>query len=123
MRDIIEQRAYEALLFVEAARADPDPYAAWHSASRGGQGGNLAQFNDSRVDTLLEEARAAPLIRRQELYDAFQEIFAQEVPSIPLYVSRAVYVQDADVSGVRLGQLAKPGDRFWQVQEWFLRTR
>ena len=123
VRDLIEQRDYEALLFVDSAGTDPDPYAAWHSDGAGGQGGNLAQFSNARVDALLTEARSAPLTRRKELYDEFQEIFAQEVPSIPLYVSRALYVQDADVSGVRIGQLAEPGDRFWQVQEWFLKTR
>ena len=123
VRDLIQQRDYEALLFVDAARTDPDPYAAWHSNGAGGEGGNLAQFRDVRVDAILAAARTAPLPRRKELYDEFQEIFAQEVPSIPLYVSRALYVQDADVSGVRVGQLAEPGDRFWQVQEWFLKTR
>ncbi len=123
VRDTIEQRDYEALLFVDAARPDPDPYAMWHSDARGGQGANLAQFSDARVDALLTEARSAPLTRRKQLYDEFQEIFAQEVPSIPLYVTRALYVQDADISGVRVGQLAEPGDRFWQVQEWFLKTR
>jgi peptide/nickel transport system substrate-binding protein len=123
VRDLIEQRDYDALLFVDAAKSDPDPYGAWHSAGSSGLGNNLAQFRDTRVDALLLEARSAPLTRREELYDEFQEIFAQEVPSIPLYVARALYVQDADVSGVRIGQLAEPGDRFWQVQEWFLKTR
>jgi peptide/nickel transport system substrate-binding protein len=123
VRDIIEQRNYEALLFVDSAHPDPDPYGAWHSSEAGGQGRNLAQFADSRVDEILSEARSAPNTRRKELYDEFQEIFAQEVPSIPLYVSRALYVQDANVSGVRVRQMADPGDRFWQVQEWFLKTR
>ncbi len=123
VRDTIEQRDYEALLFVEAAHPDPDPFSLWHSTGRGGQGGNLAQFSDTRVDALLTEARSSPLPRREELYDEFQEIFAQEVPSLPLYVSRALYVQDADVSGVRVGLLSEPGNRFWQVQQWFLKTR
>ena len=123
VRDTIEQRDYEALLFVEAAQPDPDPFSLWHSTGRGGQGGNLAQFSDTRVDALLTEARSSPLPRREELYDEFQEIFAQEVPSLPLYVSRALYVQDADVSGVRVGLLSEPGNRFWQVQQWFLKTR
>jgi peptide/nickel transport system substrate-binding protein len=123
VRDTIEQRAYQALLFVDVAGQDPDPYDTWHSSNRGGQGGNLAQYSDVRVDAILSEARTEPLTQRDALYEEFQEIFAQEVPAIPLYVSRALYVQDTDLSGVRLGQLAEPGDRFWQVQEWFLKTR
>ncbi|NIR32038.1 MAG: peptide ABC transporter substrate-binding protein, partial [Gammaproteobacteria bacterium] len=74
-------------------------------------------------DTILEQARGpVPRTRRAELYEEFQEIFAQEVPAIPLYVSTALYVQDTDLSGVRIGRLSQPGDRFWQVHEWFLET-
>ena len=123
VRDTIEQRDYEALLFVEAPQPDPDPFDMWHSVGRGGQGGNLAQFSDTRVDALLAEARSSPQTQRETLYDEFQEIFAQEVPSLPLYVSRALYVQDADISGVRVGLLSEPANRFWQVQQWFLKTR
>ena len=57
---------------------------------------------------ILEEARTlAPPTRRVELYREFQEIFAQEVPAIPLYVPTALYVQDASLSGVRIARLAR----------------
>jgi len=124
VRDLIEQRNYEAILFVDSGEADPDPYDAWHSTETGGRGDNLSLWSHSRVDALLDEARTiASPSRRVELYREFQEIFAQEVPAIPLYVSTALYVQDATLSGVRVGRLTLPGDRFWQVQEWFLKTR
>jgi peptide/nickel transport system substrate-binding protein len=124
VRDLIEQRDYEAVLFVDAAEADPDPYRAWHSDGRGGRGDNLSLWSNTRVDALLKEARTlAPPTRREELYREFQEVFAQEVPAIPLYVPTVIYVQDASLSGVRIGRLVQPGDRFWQVQEWFLKTR
>ena len=123
VRDTIEQRDYQALLFVEAVEADPDPSPAWHSNERDGQGGNLAQFSDERVDMLLTEALASSQPNRRALYREFQEIFAQEVPSIPLFLTRALYVQDAEIGGVRVGRVPEPGQRFWQVQEWFLETR
>ncbi|HWC29867.1 MAG TPA: peptide ABC transporter substrate-binding protein [Dehalococcoidia bacterium] len=124
VRDLIEQRDYEAVLFVDASESDPDPYAAWHSEGRGGRGDNLALWSNTRVDAILEEARGlASPTRREELYREFQEIFAQEIPAVPLYVPTVLYVQEASLSGVRIGRLAEPGDRFWQVQEWFLKTR
>jgi peptide/nickel transport system substrate-binding protein len=124
VRDLIEQRDYEAVLFVDASELDPDPYEAWGSDGRGGRGDNLSLWSNARVDAILEEARTlAPPTRRVELYREFQEIFAQEVPAIPLYVPTVLYVQDASLSGVRIARLVAPGDRFWQVQEWFLRTR
>jgi peptide/nickel transport system substrate-binding protein len=124
VRDLIEQRDYQALLFPNVVGADPDPYDAWHSASSSGRGANLSLFSNSRVDAILKEARElAPFTRRVQLYGEFQEIFAQELPAIPLYVSTALYVQNKSLSGVRIGRLVQPGDRFWQVQEWFLKTR
>jgi peptide/nickel transport system substrate-binding protein len=124
VRDLIEQRDYEAVVFVDPSEPDPDPYDAWHSSGQGGRGDNLSLWSNARVDTILQEAHTvAPPTRRTELYREFQEIFAQEVPAIPLYVPTVLYVQDASISGVRIARLAQPGDRFWQVQEWFLKTR
>lgn len=124
VRDILEPRSYEAALFVHAADADPDPYPAWHSTQTAAKAGNLALLNDDRVDRILQEARLnATTPRRAELYADFQELFAQEVPSIPLYASTALYVQGASLRGVRAGLLDGAGDRFWQVQQWYLKTR
>jgi peptide/nickel transport system substrate-binding protein len=122
VRDLIEAHRYEALLLTQAQSVDPDPFEQWHSAS-GSSSANLSGFFDRRVDGLLEEARKASFPRRKEIYESFQELFAQEVPAIPLYASTAYYVQSSDLQGVRVGLLTQPGDRFWQVQEWFLKKR
>ncbi len=124
VRDLLEPRSYEAALFVRGGGPDPDPYPAWHSTQTGAKGGNLSSLSDERIDRILEEARlSAPPQRRLELYAQFQELFAQEVPAIPLYASTALYVQSASLRGVRVGLLDTAGARFWQVQEWYLRTR
>jgi peptide/nickel transport system substrate-binding protein len=123
VRDLLDSREYEALLLTQAPAADPDPFAQWHSPSKDNPESNLVGFADQRVDALLEDGRAASYPRRKELYAAFQELFAQEVPAIPLYASIAYYVQSSTVEGVRAGLLIQPGDRFWQVQEWFLEKR
>ena len=102
---------------------DPDPYEQWHSSQATGSGANLTGFNNARVDAILEEARTVSQPKRKQLYQEFQEVFAQEVPAIPLYVSTAAYAQAADLQGVRVALLTEPGNRFWQVQEWYLRTR
>ena len=120
VRERIETGAFEALLFSQHAAADPDPFAAWHSAG----GANLTSFNDARVDALTEEARGlAQPSRRRELYREFQTAFAEAVPAIPLYVTGAQYIQKTALRGARPGRVASPGDRFWQVQEWYLNTR
>ncbi len=120
VRDLLDARQYEALLLTQSPAADPDPFAQWHSPSEDNSGANVSGLADRRIDTLLDEGRAATYPRRKELYESFQELFAQEVPAIPLYASTAYYVQSSTVHGVRAGLLSQPGDRFWQVQEWFL---
>jgi peptide/nickel transport system substrate-binding protein len=124
VRDFLEPRSYQAALFTTSAEPDPDPYDAWHSSQAFGKDGNLSSFDDARVDKLLAEGRGnARQMQRRDLYAQFQELFAQEVPSIPLYASYGVYVQSATVQGLRLRVVSSPGDRFWQVQEWHLKTR
>jgi peptide/nickel transport system substrate-binding protein len=123
VRDLIEPRAFEATLFAQVVEGDPDPYGAWHSSQTGQRSANLASLRDDRIDRLIEEARLAPPARRRDLYAEFQELFAQEVPAIPLYTTTALYVQEKSLHGVRAGYLDNPGARFWQVQEWHLRTR
>ncbi len=123
VRKHLEPRDYEATLWARVPSADPDPYEQWHSSQATGSGANLTGFSDARVDAILEQARTATQSKRKELYNEFQELFAQEVPAIPLYVSTAAYAQEKDLQGVRVALLTEPGDRFWQVQEWFLRTR
>jgi peptide/nickel transport system substrate-binding protein len=124
VRDLLEPRSYQAALFAYKSDADPDPYPAWHSSQARQSGRNISQLSDPRFDKLLEDARQMPdQARRADLYRQFQELFAQEVPAIPLYVSSAVYVQRTSVRGARPGYLDNPGARFWQVQDWYVKTK
>ena len=123
VRNRLEPRDYEATIWTRPPGEDPDPYEQWHSSSATGMGANLAGLTSGRVDAILEEARVIPQPERRRLYGEFQELFAQEVPAIPLFVSTEAYVQWAELQGVRVARMASPGERFWQVQEWYLHTR
>jgi len=103
VRDLLEPRSYQVALFAQVAAADPDPYLAWHSSQGSGKGGNIGLLSDDRFDKLLVDARGnVPQARRKELYGQFQELFAQEVPAIPLYASSGTYIQSATLQGVRV---------------------
>ncbi len=124
VRDLLEPRKFQASLFAYRPGPDPDPYPFWHSTQAGPTGRNMASLADARFDRLLEEGRlVSAQVRRTDLYREFQELFAQEVPAIPLYESMALYVQRTTVRGVRIGMLSDPGARFWQVQDWYVKTR
>jgi peptide/nickel transport system substrate-binding protein len=112
------------VLFAQVVHDDPDPYLTWHSSQAGPRGANVASLHDERIDETLETAREADTDElRSELYAKFQALFAQEVPALPLYTSTALYVQRKAVRGAHPGYLDNPGSRFWQVHEWYVRTR
>lgn len=124
VRDILAKRSFDALLFEQPAAADPDPYATWHSSQAGSGGLNLAFLESDRIDQVLVAGRAATQQeKRQELYGQFQELFAQEVPSLPLYSSSVLYIQRKVVKDAQPGLVARPGDRFWQVYQWYMRIK
>jgi peptide/nickel transport system substrate-binding protein len=124
LRDLLEPRDYEAVIFAYHTESDPDPYLAWHSTQIGLTGRNLSSLQDGRIDRVLEEARlTASLGRRAELYADFQALFGEELPALPLYASSWTYVHSTSLRGVRLGYFDNAGSRFWQVQEWHLKVR
>ncbi len=124
VRDRLDPRLFEAMLFSLTGGPDPDPFATWHSSANSDEGDNLAQLNNLAIDVLLEEGRTSNSFgRREEIYTEFQELFSDEVPSIPLYTSSLIYVQTSSLQGVRFGFLANAGARFAQVPEWYFKTR
>jgi peptide/nickel transport system substrate-binding protein len=122
--EFLYPREFEALLIDLDLHGDPDPYPLWHSTQAKGEGQNYAGFINYEVDKLLEEARCTTDSgRRAELYHRFQEIFADEVPSLLLYYPIYTYAVDEEVKGVQLGPMGDPSDRFRNVTEWYILTK
>ena len=100
---------------------DPDPYSFWHSTQVSGQGQNYTGFNNREADELMEEGRRiTDAEQRTQLYRRFQEIWAQELPALPLYHPIYNYALDRRVEGVQLGLMMWPGDRFRNICQWDL---
>lgn len=117
-------RRFEAALFSIDVAPDPDPYPFWHSSQIEPPGRNLSGYADSRIDSTLERARqTADAARRKELYAEFQSYFAEDVPSLPLFASRYVYVQNGRAHGYKESLLITPAMRFANVNEWYVNTR
>ncbi|MDP2949244.1 MAG: ABC transporter substrate-binding protein [Chloroflexota bacterium] len=124
VQDFILPRRFEAVLYGWDQGYDPDPYPAWHSSQAGGQGLNLAGFSHQYLDQVLSEARqSSDLERRKALYREFQQIFAQEVPSVLLFYPVYNYFIDQRVRGVSLGVLFEPASRFVNVHQWYVKTK
>lgn len=123
LRDRLEPRTYQAALVdMDFSRTpDPDPYVFWHKAEIGGDGQNYSGWEHDQASTLLELARVTvDLEKRTKLYYNFQQIFADELPALPLFYPVYTYAVDQQVKGIRLGPVFDRSDRFNQVTEWYL---
>jgi peptide/nickel transport system substrate-binding protein len=125
VNEALRPRNFDALLFSWGnLPSDPDPYLMWHSTQIGGEGQNYAGLNNVDVDQLLEQARQnTDQSERARLYRDFQDLFADEVPSLLLYYPVYNYAVDEMVNGVQLSPMMDPSDRFRTASQWYIKTR
>jgi peptide/nickel transport system substrate-binding protein len=119
----VRSRNFDVVLVNIAQTADPDPYPLWHSTQATGAGQNFSGFNDRDADVLMEEARRTTDPERlAALYSSFQQIFAEQVPSLLIYHPIYTYATDASVHDVQIPPILLPGDRFRNVAQWYVET-
>jgi peptide/nickel transport system substrate-binding protein len=121
LRDMLLPHDFVVAIYGFDGGPDPDPYPAYHSSQARPGGENLSGFSDPEVDLLLQNARQSSDVEtRKVLYRQFQEIFAGEVPNLPLYQRTFTYAVDKHLQGVAPGVLFDSSSRFAQVNEWRL---
>lgn len=121
--NLVRRRSFEAVLIEVGVVADPDPYPLWHSTQTGELGQNFSGFANEEADVVMEEGRSTTdLKRRTELYRTFQQIFAEEVPSLLLYYPIYTYAVDARVRDVQLAPMLHTSDRFRNIGAWYMAT-
>jgi peptide/nickel transport system substrate-binding protein len=118
----VRNRNFDAALVEIELTADPDPYPLWHS-TQAESGQNFAGFASEEADVVMEDARrTTDPVERYELYSAFQQIFAEEVPSLLIYYPIYVYAINDHVRDVQLSPLLHTSDRFRNIHEWYVQT-
>ncbi len=121
--DVIKGRNFDALFYSQTIGADPDPYPFWHSSQANGAGLNITDFTDKNVDQILEDARlTSDVAKRQQLYQKFQDIIAEDEPAIFLYSPAYIYLQSNNVKGFAVKNIILPSDRFANVTDWYIQT-
>jgi peptide/nickel transport system substrate-binding protein len=117
------QRAFDALLVEINVSGDPDPYAFFHSSEVNDPGHNFSGFSTLPIDRNLEAARRTFDERsRRDLYAPVFQIISNEVPVVFLYFRDYLYAQSRLVQGLRIAPLTDPRERFWNVEDWYIRT-
>jgi peptide/nickel transport system substrate-binding protein len=123
-QNVIRPRKYDALLFGEVIGRSEDLYAFWDSSQKADPGLNIADYSDSTVDALLEDARETS-DQSTQLSDlqSIENDIAAEYPAAFVYAPDFVYAVPGDLKGVELPQISDPEDRFASVQDWYVHTQ
>ncbi len=119
LRDHIDTREYDLLLFAWQADVDPDPFGGWHTSQVATGGRNVAGYHDAQSDALLEQARfTMDTAERTQLYAQWSARFVELAPSVVLAYPRRLYVQPRALEGTAGGVLFTPGSRFHDAHLW-----
>lgn len=101
-----------------AGSADPDVYPFWHIGQYP-DGFNYGGVDDRLIAESLERARRDPSgLNRAIHYKDFQRLFVERAIALPIYYPLFTYVVAERVSGVQLGFVGTPPDRFLTLRNW-----
>lgn len=102
IKEFIEKKRFETTILGWTITQDPDIYDVWHSSKTKAGDLNFASFQNVEVDALLEKGRRSfDQEERRKVYWRIQEILAEEVPYVFLYVPDALPVVQARFKGIK----------------------
>ncbi|HKZ06133.1 MAG TPA: peptide-binding protein [Methylomirabilota bacterium] len=117
IKEFVKPRKFEAIVLGLGFGVDPDQYVLWHSSQTGPEQMNRTGYANPEVDALLEKGRAS--CRREDrvkTYHRIQEILAEDLPMLFLYVRDALPVVSSRVHGPDPG----PAGMLWNLHEWYV---
>src|SRR3989338_281289 len=77
---------FDLLLVFWKVPQDPDQYYFWHSKQIGLNKGNISNYNNVKIDLLLEQGRSIiDINEREKIYQEFQKIIQDDPPALFLY--------------------------------------
>ncbi len=90
INEFIDKKRFQAVILGWSIGIDPDQHDIWHSSKTGEKEFNFVSYSNPEIDSLLEEGRMTFDIKeRKRAYYKIQEILAEELPYIFLYVPDA----------------------------------
>ncbi len=93
INEFVNKKKFEALVLGWGLSRDPDAYDIWHSSKTKEGELNFVTYKNKEVDEMLEKGRTTfDQEERKKYYYKFQEILAEEVPYVFLYVAEALPV-------------------------------
>lgn len=117
IKEFISKKNFEAIILGWTIPQDPDLYDIWHSSKAEKGGLNHYSYKNQEVDRLLLEGRKSiDKKKRKAIYDRIQEILADDVPCVFLYVPYALPVIDKRFRGIE----PKPAGIAYNKEKWYV---
>ncbi|RME56068.1 hypothetical protein D6779_11255 [Candidatus Parcubacteria bacterium] len=120
----IKDRSYEAILFGNNLSTGEDIFSFWHSSQKFYPGLNLALYESTKADELIETIRQTlDAKNRRSLEEELAALITSHTPAIFLYAPSYLFVADKQVKGIEAARLPAPEDRLRQLPRWYLYTK
>lgn len=117
INEFIDKRRFEACLLGWSISPDPDQYDIWHSSKTKEKEFNFISYANEEVDRLLDEGRRTYSIEeRKKAYYQIQEILAEEVPYIFLFVPDALPIVHGRFKGIK----PAPIGISYNIHKWYV---
>lgn len=117
INEFLNKGRFETVLLAWGISLDPDQYDIWHSSKTGKQGLNYIGYKNAEVDKLLEEGRRTfDIEKRKKAYFRIQEILAEELPYIFLYVPESLVIVHRRFQGIEVTPLGIG----YNFHKWFV---
>jgi peptide/nickel transport system substrate-binding protein len=117
INEFIDKRRFQAVILGWSIGLDPDQYDIWHSSKTKEKEFNFVSYNNPEVDKLLEKGRRTFNIEeRKKAYFRIQEILADELPYIFLYVPDATPIVSARFKGIK----PSPIGISYNINKWYV---
>jgi peptide/nickel transport system substrate-binding protein len=121
--EVIRTRNYEALLYGNILSGNPDLFSFWHSSQKFSPGLNLALYDNKTADKLIERIRqTSDEKKRLEDLEALQSLIIQDEAALFLYSPNYLYITSQTLQGFEPGIIVISGDRFSNVEKWYVKT-
>ena len=120
----LEPRVYDALIFGNLLNYNPDPFPFWHSSQKLDPGFNLALYENSGADKVMEELRQSldAEIQINDLKKLQSFIFA-DAPAVFLFNPNYILVSLSNLNLGNTNKINSLSDRYCDLDNWFLKTK
>jgi peptide/nickel transport system substrate-binding protein len=120
---IVTADEFEAVFHAQTVDDESDIYAFWHSSQTGGNGLNIAGYENEEVDESLKQARTVlDREERAQNYKEAQRIITKDLPAIFVYSPDHLYVQSNKVKGYDVANIRSSQNRFSNISDWYIKT-